>query len=174
VSDNQTVLRVSVFQGESPLTNSPDNRLLGQFDLTGIRPAKRGVPQIEVTFYIDSNGILSVTAKDLDTNKEAKIEIRGSSGLDPREWSACAGRPRVAPRRIGARSRSSMLATMGTYDLRHREPAQGTREQDRRVREERHPCHRERYKQIKEGDDPQAIRQAVSDLRAALQSLAAT
>ena len=62
-----------------------DNRLLGQFNLEGIPPAPRGVPQIEVTFDIDANGILSVSAKDLGTGKEQKIEIKGGSGLDETE-----------------------------------------------------------------------------------------
>jgi molecular chaperone DnaK len=84
-SDNQTAVTVSVYQGESEIARSPSNRFLGEFNLEGIRPAPRGVPQIEVTFSLDKNGILHVTAKDLDTQKEAHIEIKGSSGLDPAE-----------------------------------------------------------------------------------------
>src|SRR4051794_19699214 len=64
---------------------SRDNKKLGTFHLDGIPPAPRGVPQIEVTFDIDANGILHVSAKDLGTNKEQKISITGSSGLDPKE-----------------------------------------------------------------------------------------
>src|SRR5207247_1556730 len=82
---NQSTATIRVFQGESPLAESPGNRLLGQFDLTGIPPAPRGVPQIEVTYSIDANGILHVSARDKGTGKEAKIEIKGSSGLDPAE-----------------------------------------------------------------------------------------
>src|SRR5262249_30048934 len=84
-SDGQTAVTVSVFQGESQIARSPANRLLGEFNLTGIRPAPRGMPKIEVKFDVDSNGILQVTARDLDTQKEAKIEIKGSSGLAPQE-----------------------------------------------------------------------------------------
>ncbi len=80
-SDNQTAVTISVFQGESELAKSPSNRLLGEFNLEGIGAAPRGEPQIEVTFSLDANGILKVTAKDLGTGKEAKVEIKGSSGL---------------------------------------------------------------------------------------------
>src|SRR5215831_848963 len=68
-ADGQTAVTVSVFQGESQIARSPANRLLGEFNLTGIRPAPRGVPKVEVSFSIDHNGVLSVLAKDLDTNK---------------------------------------------------------------------------------------------------------
>src|SRR5262245_10467891 len=84
-ADNQTAVTVSVFQGESELARSPSNRLLGEFNLEGIRPAPRGVPQVEVTFALDKNGVLEVKARDVDTGKEAKIEIKGSSGLDPKD-----------------------------------------------------------------------------------------
>src|SRR5439155_14737576 len=66
--DNQPAVTVKVFQGERPMAN--DNRLLGQFDLTGIPPAPRGKPKIEVTFEIDANGVLKVSAKDANTGKE--------------------------------------------------------------------------------------------------------
>jgi len=72
-----------VLQGERPLAK--DNRTLGKFHLTGLPPAPRGVPQIEVTFDIDANGILNVTAKDKATNKEQKIQITSSSGLSKEE-----------------------------------------------------------------------------------------
>ncbi len=78
-SDNQSAVTVRVFQGERPMAN--DNRLLGQFNLEGIPPAPRGMPQIEVTFDIDANGILHVNAKDKATGKESKITIKASSGL---------------------------------------------------------------------------------------------
>src|SRR5579871_1250335 len=84
-SDNQPAVTISVYQGESEIAKSSSNRLLGEFNLEGIRPAPRGEPQIEVTFNLDTNGILTVSAKDKDTSKEAKIEIKGSSGLDPQE-----------------------------------------------------------------------------------------
>src|SRR6201995_5175541 len=81
--DNQTSVDVHVLQGERPLAR--DNRTLGKFQLTGIPPAPRGVPQIEVTFDIDANGILNVTAKDLATGKDQTVKITSSSGLSKEE-----------------------------------------------------------------------------------------
>ena len=77
--DNQTAVTIRVFQGEREM--AVDNKLLGQFDLVGIPPAPRGVPQVEVTFDIDANGIVNVTAKDKATNKEQQIRIQASGGL---------------------------------------------------------------------------------------------
>ncbi|MFH0937855.1 MAG: molecular chaperone DnaK [Planctomycetota bacterium] len=82
-ADSQPAVDIHVLQGERKM--APDNRTLGRFQLMGIPSAPRGVPQIEVTFDIDANGILSVTAKDKATNKEQKIEIKASSGLDKSE-----------------------------------------------------------------------------------------
>ena len=82
-SDNQPAVSIHVLQGEREM--AANNRTLGRFDLTNIPPAPRGVPQIEVTFDIDANGILHVSAKDLATNKEQKIKIESSSGLDESE-----------------------------------------------------------------------------------------
>ena len=82
-ADGQTAVTVRVFQGER--TMASDNRLLGDFNLEGIEPAPRGMPQIEVKFDIDQNGILNVTAKDLGTRKEANVKIQQSSGLSDSE-----------------------------------------------------------------------------------------
>jgi len=82
-ADNQTAVTIRVAQGERPMFT--DNKALGQFDLMGIPPAPRGVPQVEVTFDIDTNGILNVSAKDLGTAKEQKIKITGSSNLSKDE-----------------------------------------------------------------------------------------
>ncbi len=82
-ADNQTSVEVHVLQGERPLAR--DNRTLGRFHLVGLPPAPRGVPQIEVTFDIDANGIVNVSAKDLGTQKEQKITITASSGLSKDE-----------------------------------------------------------------------------------------
>ncbi|HEX5760038.1 MAG TPA: molecular chaperone DnaK [Thermoanaerobaculia bacterium] len=82
-ADSQTSVEVHVLQGEREMAR--DNRTLGRFHLVGIPPAPRGVPQIEVTFDIDANGIVHVSAKDLGTGKEQKITISASSGLDERE-----------------------------------------------------------------------------------------
>ncbi|HXE16363.1 MAG TPA: molecular chaperone DnaK, partial [Stellaceae bacterium] len=77
--DNQTAVTIRVFQGEREM--AADNKLLGQFDLVGIPPAPRGIPQVEVTFDIDANGIVSVSAKDKATGKEQQIRIQASGGL---------------------------------------------------------------------------------------------
>ena len=82
-ADNQTSVEVHVVQGERPLAR--DNRTLGRFHLVGLPPAPRGIPQIEVTFDIDANGIVNVSAKDLGTGKEQKITITASSGLSKDE-----------------------------------------------------------------------------------------
>ena len=82
-ADNQTSVEIKVYQGERAMAR--DNRLLGVFQLVGIPPAPRGMPQIEVTFDIDANGIMNVTAKDRATNNEQKITITSSSGLSKDE-----------------------------------------------------------------------------------------
>jgi molecular chaperone DnaK len=82
-ADNQTEVTIHVLQGERQFAG--DNRTLGRFNLTGLPPAPRGLPQVEVTFSIDANGILNVSAKDMATGKEQSIEIKGSSGLEEAE-----------------------------------------------------------------------------------------
>jgi molecular chaperone DnaK len=82
-SDNQTSVEVHVLQGERPM--APDNRTLGKFHLIGIPPAPRGMPQVEVAFDIDANGIVNVSAKDMGTGREQKITITASSGLSKEE-----------------------------------------------------------------------------------------
>ena len=81
--DNQPAVDIMVYQGERPMAK--DNKLLGHFQLSGIKPARRGEPRIEVTFNIDVNGIVKVSAKDLDTQKEQEITISGSNGLSKEE-----------------------------------------------------------------------------------------
>ncbi|WP_025724856.1 molecular chaperone DnaK [Acholeplasma granularum] len=85
-ADNQPAVDIHVLQGERPM--AADNKTLGRFQLTDIPPAPRGIPQIEVTFDIDANGIVSVKAKDLGTNKEQKITITGNGGLSKEEIDA--------------------------------------------------------------------------------------
>src|ERR1700760_1323291 len=84
--DNQSAVTIRVFQGERPMAH--DNKMLGQFDLVGIPPAPRGVPQVEVTFDIDANGIVHVTAKDKATNKEQSIRIQANGGLSDQDIDA--------------------------------------------------------------------------------------
>lgn len=81
--DNQPAVTINVLQGERAMAH--DNKSLGRFDLVGLPPAPRGIPQIEVTFDIDANGIVNVSAKDLGSNKEQKITVTGGSGMDKAE-----------------------------------------------------------------------------------------
>lgn len=85
-ADNQPGVEIHVLQGEREM--AADNKSLGRFMLDGIAPAPRGVPQIEVSFDIDANGVLHVTAKDKGTGKEQKITIQGSTGMDEKEVDA--------------------------------------------------------------------------------------
>lgn len=82
-ADNQTTVSIRVFQGEREMAN--DNKLLGNFDLSGIPPAPRGVPQIEVTFDIDANGIVHVSSKDKASGKSQSITVQSSGGLSEAE-----------------------------------------------------------------------------------------
>src|SRR5271155_2117031 len=84
--DNQSAVTIRVFQGERPM--AADNKMLGQFDLVGIPPAPRGVPQVEVTFDIDANGIVNVSARDKATNKEQSIRIQANGGLSEADIEA--------------------------------------------------------------------------------------
>jgi molecular chaperone DnaK len=101
--DNQTGVTIHVLQGERD--RSSDNKSLGRFDLTDIPPAPRGMPQIEVAFDIDANGILNVSAKDVKTGKEQRIVIKASSGLSEAEIKRMVG---PMPRRMPRRTRSSV------------------------------------------------------------------
>ena len=102
-SDNQTAVSIHVLQGERELASA--NRTLGRFELTDIPPAPRGVPQIEVTFDIDANGIVHVSAKDLGTGKAQKIRIEASSGLRESEITAWCAKPRLTPRKTASARR---------------------------------------------------------------------
>ena len=133
--DNQTGVTIHVLQGERD--RASDNKSLGRFDLTDIPPAPRGMPQIEVTFDIDANGILNVSAKDVKTGKEQRIVIKASSGLSEAEIKRMVARRRVACRGGQEVPRARGRAQQGRCDGAHRrEGARGCGRQGVRDREE--------------------------------------
>ncbi|MEO0142997.1 MAG: molecular chaperone DnaK [candidate division WOR-3 bacterium] len=168
--DNQTAVTVHVLQGERPMAYQ--NRTLGKFDLYGIPPAPRGIPQIEVTFDIDADGILHVSAKDLGTGKEQKIRITASSGLTKeeidkmvREAEEHAAEDRRQKELIEARNQAdgviySVEKTLKEYG-------------DKISFEERSEIGKklENLKQKKEGNDVNAIKQAIDELQQSVYKL---
>ena len=171
-ADNQSAVTISVFQGESEIARDSANRLLGEFNLEGIRPARRGEPQIEVTFSLDKNGVLEVKAKDMGTEKEARIEIKGSSGLDSsevermrKEAESHAGENKKKLELIAARNEADTLSYEVEKVLKENEAKVGASEKS---------AVESAIKRVRDAmpkDDVQAIRQATSDLKAAAQAL---
>ena len=171
--DNQSAVTVRVFQGESPIAESPSNRLLGQFNLEGIPPAPRGMPQIEVAFDIDANGILHVSAKDLGTGKEQKIRIESSSGLSQsevermtRDAESHAEEDRRRRELIDARNKADQMI----WQLEKLLKDSG----DKLSEGDKAPIQSaiERVKQAASGDDVSAINRAISDLEQASHAMA--
>jgi molecular chaperone DnaK len=169
--DNQRAVTVQVYQGERPMAS--DNRLLGRFNLEDIEAAPRGMPQIEVTFKIDHNGILTVTAKDKKTSKENRITIEASSGLSQDE---------VEKMRRDAESHAS-------EDKQKRELAEARNEADHLVwtvekllkdagdkisEADKGPFQAavDKVKQARDGSDVKAIQTAVEDLKRAAEAMA--
>ncbi|MEX0612031.1 MAG: molecular chaperone DnaK [Pirellulales bacterium] len=164
--DNQTAVTVRVFQGEREM--AADNRLLGQFNLEGIPPAPRGVPQIEVKFDIDANGILSVAAKDLGTGTEQTVRIEQSSGLseteiDKMRKDAESHADEDKKKRALAEARNE--AESRAYQLEKLIKQQGDKlkDSDKQALESAIAKVREAAK----GDDPARIKTAISELEAA-------
>jgi molecular chaperone DnaK len=164
--DNQTAVTVRVFQGEREM--AADNRLLGQFNLEGIPPAPRGVPQIEVKFDIDANGILNVSAKDLGTGTEQTVRIEQSSGLSETEIEKMrkdaeshADEDKKKRALVEARNEGESRA----YQLEKLIKQQGDKlkDSDKQALESAIAKVREAAK----GDDPARIKSAVSELEAA-------
>jgi molecular chaperone DnaK len=130
-ADGQTDVHVKVFQGEREVAAA--NKMLGDFQLSGIPPAPRGVPQIEVTFDIDANGILSVRAQDKASGKEQSITVSGSSNLNKRTWSAWSRRLPRTPTRTAKRAKRPRCATGPTRrSTRPSAPARDGRQGDGR------------------------------------------
>jgi molecular chaperone DnaK len=170
--DNQPAVTVRVFQGEREMVSG--NRLLGQFNLEGIRPAPRGQPQIEVTFDVDANGILNVSAKDKDTGKEQKITIESSSGLNrdeidkmKRDAEVHAEEDKKWRELTDARNTADQAVYQVEKLLKEH--------QDKMSEADRQPITAavEKVKQAASGDDPQAIHRAIHELQQAAQAMAA-
>jgi molecular chaperone DnaK len=164
--DNQTAVTVRVFQGEREMAN--DNRLLGQFNLEGIPPAPRGVPQIEVKFDIDANGILNVSAKDLGTGTEQTVRIEQSSGLsdteiDKMRRDAESHADEDKKKRALAEARNE--AESRAYQLEKLIKQQGDklRDTDKQSLEGAIA----KVREVAKGDDVNSIRSAISELEAA-------
>ncbi len=172
-TDNQPAVTVSVFQGESEIARSSSNRLLGEFNLEGIPPAPRGEPQIEVTFSLDQNGVLQVKARDLKTQKEAKIEIKGSSGLAPdevermrKDAESHAAEERQKVELIDARNQADAVV----YQVEKQLKEHG----DKLGESDKQPIQAavDRVRDAMKGSDVAAIKTATADLNTAIQALA--
>jgi molecular chaperone DnaK len=168
--DNQTAVTVRVFQGEREM--AADNRLLGQFNLEGIPPAPRGVPQIEVKFDVDANGIVNVSAKDLGTGKEQKVRIEQSSGLSEDEIkkmqqdaAAHAEEDKRKRELVEARNRADSLC----YEVEKTIKQQGDKlkDSDKTALESAVA----RVRDAAKGEDVAAIKSAVSGLESATHAM---
>ena len=165
-ADSQTGVTVKVFQGERPIATA--NRLLGEFNLEGIPPAPRGVPQIEVKFDIDQNGILNVSAKDLGTNKEASVRIEQSAGLSEDEINRMR---KDAESHAAEDKRRVELANLRNqadqmcYQLEKlmKEHADKLKDADKEPLQRAIEKTRERAK----GEDPQSLKSAIEELEQA-------
>jgi len=169
-ADNQPAVTVKVFQGERPM--AADNRLLDEFDLKGIAPAPRGMPQIEVKFDIDANGILNVSAKDLGTGKEHKVTIRQSSGLDSeqiekmrRDAEAHAEEDKRKRKLVDARNEADSKCYEAEKLLK--EHGDKLSAADKEAIQKSIDVVKEKAK----GEDPQAIKAALDDMERGLHAL---
>jgi len=154
--DNQTAVTIRVFQGEREM--AADNKLLGQFDLVGIPPAPRGVPQVEVTFDIDANGIVNVSAKDQATGKEQAIRIQASGGLsdddiDRMVKDAEANAEADKKRRELVEARNNAEALIHSTEAQVAEHGEKISEEDRNAIS----TALDELKAVKDGDDGEAI-----------------
>ena len=172
-ADGQTSVEIVVLQGERPMAG--DNRKLGNFQLTGIAPAPRGQPQIEVTFDIDVNGILNVKAKDKTTGKESKVEIRGHSGLSKEEITrmtqeaeAHAAEDKVRRETVDLKNQAEALALASEKDLQEHGGKVGPQERGDLE------AAINRMKEVVKGDDKATIQKAMDDLNKARMKLGET
>ena len=171
-ADNQPSVDIKVFQGERQMAH--DNKLLGQFSLTGIPPAPRGVPQIEVSFDIDANGILNVKATDKGTGKEQKITITASSGLSDEEIEkmkkdAEEHEEEDKKKKEGIETKNIADTMVYTTEKMMKEHEDKISDEDKKNVEEK----LEAVKAVKDGDDIEAIKKASEELSEAGQKIGA-
>ena len=171
-ADNQTSVEINVLQGEREFAS--DNKSLGRFILDGMPPAPRGVPQVEVTFDIDANGILTVKAKDKGTGKEQHITIQGSSNLSKdeiermkHEAEAHAAEDKSRRETIDARNQADTL--LGVAEKTLKEAGEKASEADRKEAQEKIDA----LKAVKDKDDVEALKKATDELSAAIQKVGA-
>jgi molecular chaperone DnaK len=172
-ADNQTAVTVSVYQGEREM--AADNRLLGQFNLEGIPPAPRGMPQVEVKFDIDANGILNVSARDLGTGKEQTVRIEQSSGLSESEIEKMRKDAELhasedKKKRELAELRNQAESMCFQLEKLIKEHADKLSEGDKAPLEAAITKTRE----VAKGEDPAAIKAAISELEAASHAMSKT
>lgn len=169
-ADNQTSVEIHILQGERPMAQ--DNKTLGRFILDGIAPAPRGIPQIEVTYDIDANGILNVTAKDLKTGKSQSIRIEGSSGLSKEEIERMkqeaqihAEEDRRKKELIELKNKADALiysAQKSLNDFKDKIPAQDKSEIEQKIKN---------LRDVTLQDDKSVIENAIKELEVALQKI---
>ena len=171
-ADNQTSVEIHVLQGEREFAN--DNKSLGRFILDGIPPAPRGVPQVEVTFDIDANGILTVKAKDKATGKEQHITIQGSSNLNKdeiermkKEAEAHAAEDRKRKETVDMRNQADTLISVSEKTLK--DAGDKAKAEDKKAVEEKIAA----LKSVKDKDSVDEIKKAMDELSAAIQKVGA-
>ncbi len=161
--DNQSAVTIRVFQGEREM--AADNKLLGQFDLVGIPPAARGMPQIEVTFDIDANGIVNVSAKDKATGKEQQIRIQASGGLSDEDIERMV--KEAEENAESDKKKRELVDTRNQADSLVNETEKNIKEHGDKVSEEdkkKIESDIEELKKVKDGDDLEAIKSKTEQL----------
>jgi len=168
--DNQTAVTIRVFQGEREM--AADNKLLGQFDLVGIPPAPRGMPQIEVTFDIDANGLVNVSAKDQATGKEQAIRIQASGGLSDSDIEQMV-KDAEANADADKKRRELVDAKNNAEALIHQTQKQVEEFGDKVSAEDKSAIEDaiKELEGVKEGEDPEAIQQKTQALMQAAMKL---
>ncbi|MCF6277850.1 MAG: Hsp70 family protein, partial [Anaerolineales bacterium] len=169
-ADNQTAVDIHVLQGERPMAS--DNMSLGRFRLDGIPPAQRGVPQIEVTFDIDANGILNVTAKDKATGKEQKVTITASTNLDKSEIDKMVEQAKA--HEAEDKKRREMIDMKNTADQLAYQTEKTLKELGDKVSDDDRKdieAKVETLKKAAEGDDLDSIRKATEELQNAFNAI---